>query len=284
MKRCAWCRDELVEQRRDARFCSQRCRQTAFRTRSHFGFESNAPEPLRFAYADPPYPGTAAKYYGREPTFAGEVDHPALIAKLRHFDGWALSTSARSLRWILPLCPASAIVCPWVKPGGVDPKTNGPHNKWEPLIVVPGRVLRPGKRDFLLAHPARRGGTLPGRKPLRFCTWMFGLLGMLPGDELVDLFPGTGIVGRAWAELSSLANRRLSLEDGSRRDEVLADASGGRQRRVAGPSLPRLEVLGDESSVPPASTTCRAGVDDGSRNDAFLVDERRVVAAGGTLR
>jgi len=28
---------------------------------------------------------------------------------------------------------------------------------------------------------------------------------MQPGDELVDLFPGTGVVTRAWAELSLAA-------------------------------------------------------------------------------
>ncbi len=55
--------------------------------------------------------------------------------------------------------------------------------------------------------PARGGGDLIGRKPLAFCAWLFEALGMLPGDELVDLFPGTGIVGRAWAELSRSAER-----------------------------------------------------------------------------
>ena len=30
---------------------------------------------MRFAYADPPYPGLSARYYRNEPTFAGEVDH-----------------------------------------------------------------------------------------------------------------------------------------------------------------------------------------------------------------
>ncbi len=42
-----------------------------------------------------------------------------------------------------------------------------------------------------------------GRKPVAFCAWLFDLLGMVPGDELVDLFPGTGAVTRAWRELSS---------------------------------------------------------------------------------
>lgn len=88
------------------------------------------------------------------------------------------------------------------KPIGASGDTFGIHNAWEPLIVVPGRALRPGKRDWLSAQPARKGGSdLIGRKPEAFCVWMFELLGMLPGDQLDDLFPGSGIVTRAWAEI-----------------------------------------------------------------------------------
>lgn len=150
--------------------------------------------------------------YRDQPTFSGEVDHCALIAspEASKCDGWALSTSERSLRWILPLCPPEARVCPWVKPGGAAPATYGLHNSWEPLIVVGGRQLPPGVRDWLRAHPARGGGDLPGRKPLAFCAWLFDCLGMQPGDELVDLFPGSGIVGRTWAELSSVDERQAS--------------------------------------------------------------------------
>jgi hypothetical protein len=166
--------------------------------------------PGRFAYADPPYPGLARRYYGDEPDFGGEVDHAALIASLEAsgYAGWALSTSARALRWVLPLCPEDAHVCPWVKPAGVPAATYGLHTCWEALIVVRGRKRRPGRRDFLYAHAARGGvqcerDALPGRKPLAFCAWLFDCLGMVPGDDLVDLFPGSGIVSRAWAELSS---------------------------------------------------------------------------------
>lgn len=37
---------------------------------------------MRMAYADPPYPGLASRYYRREPNFAGEVNHEELIAQL----------------------------------------------------------------------------------------------------------------------------------------------------------------------------------------------------------
>lgn len=104
---------------------------------------------------------------------------------------------------VLPMCPDGARVCPWVKPHGAAPLTYGIHNCWEPVIVVGGRQLRPGRRDWLSAMPARGGGTLPGRKPIAFCAWLFGLLGMQPGDQLDDVFPGTGVVARAWCELSS---------------------------------------------------------------------------------
>lgn len=157
---------------------------------------------MKFAYADPPYPGLAWMYKGQS-SYAGEVDHAKLVASLEASnDGFALSTSARALATVLPLFKREFRVCAWVKPIGVSGKTFGLHSAWEPLIVVPGRQLRPGKRDWLAAQPARRGGsTLIGRKPEAFCVWMFELLGMLPGDSLEDLYPGSGIVGRAWAEV-----------------------------------------------------------------------------------
>lgn len=160
--------------------------------------------------------------YRHEATFAGEVDHVALIGRLCSDDGlagWALSTSVRALRMILPLCPEWARVCAWVKPHAAPVRSHGLSNCWEPLIVVGGRQLPPGKRDWFSAHPARRGGSLPGRKPLAFCVFLFEALGMRPGDEIRDLFPGTGIISRAWAEVSRLEPLRLSMGDGSSVDE-----------------------------------------------------------------
>lgn len=198
---------------------------------------------MRFAYADPPYPGTAAKYYRDQPTYAGEVDHRALVSSLQGYDGWALSTSAVALRDVLPLCPKSARVCAWVKPIGVSGLTFGLHNTWEPLIVVGGRRLRPGFRDWLSAMPARGGGELPGRKPIAFCAFLFRALGMLPGDELADLFPGTGIVGRAWAEVSHASRGDASPPGtGDMSSEAFGDGS------FAAADDGSNEVLGDASS------------------------------------
>lgn len=214
-RRCAWCGVAGI---RRGRFCSTRCRQTAWRLRRRSSLLDVATASLvdprrgRFAYADPPYPGTAAKYYGQEPTYAGEVDHRELIASLGAggFMGWALSTSPKALRDVLPLCPAGVRVCAWVKPIGVSSRTWGMHTTWEALIVAGGRPLRPGVRDWLRAQPARGGGSLMGRKPIVFCAWLFDLLGMLPGDELVDLFPGTGIVARGWRELAGYPRPRVA--------------------------------------------------------------------------
>ncbi len=202
----AWCGASLEGMAATARFCGRKCRQSAFRVRQRRELVGTAPgEPGRFAYADPPYPGWAHKLYRDEDSYAGEVDHVALVQQLvaGGYTGWALSTSSKTLREVLPLCPAGVRVAAWVKPIGVSTRTYGMHSAWEPVIVAGGRRRRPGRRDWLAAQPAKRGGTLPGRKPIAFCVWLFELLGMEPGDTLDDLFPGTGVVSRAWAELSA---------------------------------------------------------------------------------
>lgn len=205
-RRCAFCEDPILRWRPGTRFCSTKCRQASFRlSRYGVGRAASSGASLRYAYADPPYPGTAARYYKDRPEYAGEVDHHELIARLSaryasgELDGFALSTSEKALQWILPLMPKGTRTCPWVKAIGVPPATYGPHNTWEPLLVVGGRK-RQGvrQRDWLCAHPARGGGDLPGRKPLRFWAFLFAQLGMLPGDTFEDLYPGTGTGSRAW--------------------------------------------------------------------------------------
>ncbi len=204
---CKWCDQALPKNcEPNTVYCSARCRQAAYRSRRRQETRLRYAKPMVMAYADPPYPGFAALYKD-EPEYSGEIDHAQLIADLSAtYDGWALSTSADSLRHLLPLCPPEAKICPWVKPIGVSSRTRGMHNTWEPLIVVPGRHLRPGFRDWLLAQPARLGGTLLGRKPIAFVVWLIQCLGLCEQDSLVDLFPGTGIVTRVWREVSK---RRL---------------------------------------------------------------------------
>lgn len=214
--RCAWCRSSIDTRRKDARFCGRKCRQAAWRLRGHLsprarGDASAGPDrPLRLAYADPPYPGLSRKYYGTHPDYAGEVDHAELIGRLtRSYDGWALSTSAKAIRDILPLCPPEARVCAWVKPGGAPPATYGLHNVWEPVVVLQARRVQPGVRDAFVCHPARLGGSdLIGRKPITFCGWLFEALGAAADDSFDDLFPGSGNVGAAWREFVVAAGSR----------------------------------------------------------------------------
>lgn len=213
-RRCGWCEVSLEGRSPAARFCSRKCRQSAFRLRRRSTRATASSAPGRFAYADPPYPGLA-HYYRDHEDFGGEVDHAELIASLidRDYTGWALSTSSAALREVLPLCPPGARVLSWVKPIGVPKTTYGLHSRWEPLIVVGGRKRRPGVRDWLRAMPARGGGDLIGRKPIAFCAWLFESLGMLPGDEFEDLFPGTGVVRRAWESVCSDTECRGCSDD-----------------------------------------------------------------------
>lgn len=205
---CAWCNGAIPKgARRDALYCSKLHRQAAFRFRERRAELAARPvrarTAMRMAYADPPYPGLARRFYAGESSYAGEVDHRELCKRLGTYDGFALSTGAFALRDLLPLCPEGARVCPWVKPLRPSPRTYGLHGAWEPVIVVPGRRLAGGVRDWLYAAPARLGGsTLPGRKPLAFVAWVFDALGLLPGDTLDDLYPGSGVVSAAWREAS----------------------------------------------------------------------------------
>lgn len=214
--RCLWCDGPLPAGRADRQYCSKNHRQAAYRLRRQLSREGLADgRPRRLAYGDPPYPGMAYLYRD-QPTFAGEVDHRKLIAKLMTYDGWALSTSSKALGYVLSLIPGGVEyhICAWVKPIGVSSKAFGLVTTWEPIIVIPAREMRPGKRDWLRAHPARGGGDLVGRKPLAFCAALFTWLGALPGDELDDLFPGTGVIGRAWGEFQ---RSPVPRGDGSRR-------------------------------------------------------------------
>jgi hypothetical protein len=159
-----------------------------------------------FAYADPPYIGTAAKTYG-----TGEVDHKALLERLyAEFPaGWALSASMVSLWDILPMIPREwrCRIGAWCQPfGRIYSQSGGPVWAWEPVIFRGGRKQRrsPLPMDWLVANKPcvgkyhRDSSGFIGAKPDEFCYWLFELLNMRPEDEFVDLFPGTGRVGRAW--------------------------------------------------------------------------------------
>jgi hypothetical protein len=170
---------------------------------------------LRFAYADPPYLGQARKHYG---SGAREVNHRVLIGTLSDLypDGWVLSCSSPSLRDLLPLCPPDVRVLAWVKPFHCYKKGVSPAYAWEPVIFRGGRI-RPQPpyetpKDFVSANITLRKG-LVGAKPEVFCRWLFDCLNAQPGDQLDDLFPGSGVVGRVWSRyLAELAGDQAALE------------------------------------------------------------------------
>jgi hypothetical protein len=176
---------------------------------------------MKFAYADPVYLG-CSKLYPEHPNSAAWDDpemHRTLINMLCLAcpDGWAMSLSTPSLRVILPMCPPEARIGSWVKTFCAFKKGVRPCYAWEPVIFYRGRNKnhpppeKGGKqttpKDFLLddsgdtafAGPITLKKGLTGAKSEKFCEWVLDLLNVLPGDEVVDVFPGTGVMGRVAA-------------------------------------------------------------------------------------
>lgn len=222
---CKWCREPIPEfgpsgrrTRADAETCSKRCRQADWR----FGHPDAPPlvgpgSPRRFAYADPPYPGMSERYYSDHRDFAGEVDHKRLVEQLVDGwpDGWALSTSSKTLRYVLSLIPPEVEVRigAWTKPAPPGYTVRG-RASWEPVIFYGGRPRPPGSPllvDWVHAAPMRTyPGAVVGTKPSKFCFWLFENLGAVAGDVLDDLYPGSGAVGRAWSRLTGATEQVAS--------------------------------------------------------------------------
>lgn len=163
---------------------------------------------VRVAYADPPYPG-CAHLYKDHPDYAGEVNHYLLCEQLADdYDGFILHTSSvalehvlRCVRKAMPMSADTVRVMPWVKQFAAF-KANVPvAYAWEPVLVkaprkpvVSGRVVM---RDWIMCPITMQRG-LTGAKPDAVCRWAFEVAGLEPEDELVDMFPGTGAVTKAW--------------------------------------------------------------------------------------
>lgn len=232
---CGWCFGPIAARaRRDAIYCSKPCRQAAHRFGRGCVARAPATEPARIAYADPPYPGKAAYYRGHA-DYAGEVDHRELLARLEGFDGWALSTSSEALPGLLAEAVARGLrdvrVASWVRGARMQAAgaARSPLRSWEPVLYRRARPRDASREPVVdsLVYAAGARLTDPGRvigaKPAAFVWWVFELVAALPGDELEDLFPGSGGFGRAW-ELYSTGRaapaRRVvgDRRDGSRRD------------------------------------------------------------------
>lgn len=170
--------------------------------------------PMHFAYADPPYLGCCGRYdhrHERGPWWMGGycwdhvTTHRDLIDYLgrEYPDGWALSLSSPSLCQLLPLCPEDVRVAAWVKPFAAFKANVRNAYTWEPVIVHGGRLSSkdgaPVTRDHLAESITLKKG-LTGAKPARFNQWVLDMLGLKEGDEMVDLFPGTGGMGKVLAQ------------------------------------------------------------------------------------
>jgi hypothetical protein len=159
---------------------------------------------MRLGYADPPYPG-CAHLYRDHPDYAGEVDHVALVAQLEgEFDGWVLHTAAtpEAIAILAPLVrDTGARWMSWVKGFAAFKRNVSVAYAWEPVIVKPARKpVVTGEivmRDWIECPITLKRG-LTGAKPEKVCRWAFHMAGAERDDELVDLFPGTGAVMRAW--------------------------------------------------------------------------------------
>ncbi len=120
-------------------------------------------------------------------------------------DGWALSCKTNSLRSLLPLCPEKVRVAAWSKSSIPAYRGIRPIYSWEPVILVGGRIDDRMVKDSLVASnrqglkPRKTTAPLGGKPPI-FCRWILDMLGYVEGDELVDIFPGTGVMSRVVAQ------------------------------------------------------------------------------------
>ena len=172
---------------------------------------------MKFAYADPPYLGCGALYAKHHPealVWDDPDEHRRLVERLvsEYPDGWAMSLSTPSLRTILPMCPDDCRVLAWVKPFAVFKPNVGVAYAWEPVIFRGGRRRTRQQRtvrDWISQGITLRKG-LTGAKPPPFVHWLLDVLNVQPGDQVDDIFPGTGVVGRC---VDVRVTGRPSLDD-----------------------------------------------------------------------
>lgn len=159
---------------------------------------------MKIGYADPPYIA-CAHLYKDHPDFGGEVDMAELVERLQStYDGWVLHASAtpHSIAVLAPLvAKTGARWMSWVKGFAAFKRNVSVAYAWEPVIVKPARKPVVSKRlvmrDWVQESITLRRG-LTGAKPEKVCHWAFEMVGAHPDDELVDLYPGSGAVTKAW--------------------------------------------------------------------------------------
>ena len=180
---------------------------------------------MRLAIADPPYLGRAALWYGGKgrnkqgsvgraagrghlaPEFHPDAavwddpeQHRQLLADLElGYDGWAMAASAKTLPLIASAIPRRARIAVWRVTNAI-PDGSRVASAWEPVVVrVPEGRRAHGTGhavpDVLLAPHPQAG--FVGTKPDAWTRWVLDMLGYQTGDEVYDLFPGSGAVTRA---------------------------------------------------------------------------------------
>lgn len=166
---------------------------------------------MRIAYADPPYIG-CAHLYKDHPDYAGDVDHVALLHHLENdYDGFILHASATPTSMAVLSMMVSGIEgarwMAWVKGFAAFKRNVSVAYAWEPVIVKPARKPVVSKRlvmrDWVECPITLRRG-LTGAKPEKVCHWAFEMVGARPDDELIDLYPDTGAVSKAWSTWQGL--------------------------------------------------------------------------------
>lgn len=180
---------------------------------------------MKLCIADPPYLGRAARWYGKdgcgEGYGAGKADeHPEaylwdlsethidLVKNLEaNYDGYAIALTVHSLSTYLGVINTDSRngirVLSWIKPIAV-PSGSRIATSWEPVIVkIPKERRGHGKgkstKDHLIANPPQNG--FIGAKPAAWTEWVLDVMGYQNGDDVTDLFNGSGAVTRAIADL-----------------------------------------------------------------------------------
>lgn len=172
------------------------------------------------AIADPPYLGRANRWYGdgcgdgygigKADTHpeAKKWDDPATHIQLvndlnANYDCWAIALTAHSLSTYLSVIKTDSRngirVMSWIKPAAV---TSGSRitNNWEPVIVKVSKERRGWNtgehaKDYLIANSLK--SNFIGAKPEAWTHWVLDVMGFTEGDQLTDIFAGSGAVMRA---------------------------------------------------------------------------------------
>ncbi|HHA2973265.1 TPA: hypothetical protein ACOFD8_000581 [Stenotrophomonas maltophilia] len=191
--------------------------------------QSTSPATLfakRLAIADPPYPpfsgsggikNRASRWYGygqrsakdkpadRHPeadTWDSPKRHRQLLEELLcGYDGFVIATSLDGIAAYGEL-PAAARIAIWHR-ANANPGAHRIRTTCEAVIVYPPEGRRSNRSGVgmvpdHLSVPVPRGG-FTGMKPDAWVDWVLDMLTYTPGDLVVDLFPGSGQVGRAVA-------------------------------------------------------------------------------------